>query len=140
MGPTDEETTLDDRMRQILRDLGRALSEALADSSDVDEVLRRVRAEGYNLSIVLDREGGTDREPTTHQRGLLGDERSTTPLASGHRMPIGAGSRSLAPRGTQESTPSFRIDAADLAFLRSIGIDPTRKIRGRKPGRPDPAS
>ena len=28
--------------------------------------------------------------------------------------------------------PSFRIDGNDLLFLRSIGIDPTRKSRARK--------
>jgi hypothetical protein len=28
-------------------------------------------------------------------------------------------------------TPTFRINGEDLAFLRSIGIDPTRKSRGR---------
>jgi hypothetical protein len=28
--------------------------------------------------------------------------------------------------------PSFRIDGNDLLFLRSIGIDPTRKSRARR--------
>jgi len=32
-----------------------------------------------------------------------------------------------------EPAPQFRIDATDLQFLRSIGIDPTRKRRARRP-------
>jgi len=31
-----------------------------------------------------------------------------------------------------EPPPTFRIDARDLQFLRSIGIDPTRKRRARR--------
>lgn len=32
-------------------------------------------------------------------------------------------------RARSEPEPAFRIDTADLAFLRSIGIDPTRRRR-----------
>lgn len=32
-----------------------------------------------------------------------------------------------------EPAPQFKIDASDLQFLRSIGIDPTRKRRLRRP-------
>jgi len=32
-----------------------------------------------------------------------------------------------------EPAPQFKIDATDLRFLRSIGIDPTRKRRVRRP-------
>ncbi len=28
--------------------------------------------------------------------------------------------------------PEFRIDARDLEFLRSIGIDPTRRLKSRR--------
>lgn len=31
-----------------------------------------------------------------------------------------------------EPAPQFKIDARDLKFLRSIGIDPTRKRRARR--------
>ena len=44
------------------------------------------------------------------------------------------------PAGVEEAAarpdgppPEFRIDAADLAFLRAIGIDPTRRVRRRAP-------
>lgn len=31
-----------------------------------------------------------------------------------------------------EREPEFRIDARDLEFLRSIGIDPTRRLKSRR--------
>ena len=36
-------------------------------------------------------------------------------------------------RVRSEPEPAFRIDTADLAFLRSIGIDPTRRRRRPRP-------
>ena len=72
-GRAIEEDTLDERLRQMIRELERSLSGALAET------------------------GGS--------------------LAGG--SPAAA------------TPPPFRINAADLAFLRSIGIDPTRRVRGR---------
>ena len=36
------------------------------------------------------------------------------------------------PAGPPPGDPVFRIDADDLRFLRSLGIDPTRKRRARR--------
>lgn len=98
-----KEKVLDDKLRQMLRDLGKALSEAITESSEVNEALRRIHEEGYALCILLNRrpEGAGD-EP----------ERATT--------------------GAQ-GQPVFRINGGDLSFLRSIGIDPTRRVRRRRP-------
>jgi hypothetical protein len=35
-------------------------------------------------------------------------------------------------RGSSGAEPPFRINGEDLAFLRSVGIDPTRRRRGRR--------
>ena len=45
---------LDENLRQMLRELGRALSHAIADSPEVGETLRRIESEGYSLHLVLD--------------------------------------------------------------------------------------
>lgn len=92
----------------MLRDLGRALSDAISESSDVNHALRRIQEEGYSLFIFLDRpSAGQDDEEVTAkvERGV-----------------------SARPHGE----PVFRIHGGDLSFLRSIGIDPTRRIRTRK--------
>lgn len=88
----------DARKRSLLRDLERALLDAIAESPEVHRKLWKLQREGYTLELHLD----------------------CAP----------AGEIRTAPR--REPEPSFRIDAADLAFLQSIGIDPTRKRRSRR--------
>jgi len=90
---------LDENLRQMLRDLGRALSHAISESPEVGETLRRIENEGYSLHLVLDckRDGETAATPEPPRR------------AGGE--------------------PVFRINGDDLFFLRSCGIDPTRRRR-----------
>lgn len=98
---------LEDKLREMLRELGRAL----ADSSDASQALRRIQEEGYSLFFLLDRAG---------------------------KVPVPAGAASESENATMTPTtrtsivePVFRIDGQDLRFLRSLGIDPTRRIRRR---------
>lgn len=88
----------------MLRELRRALSEAISESTDVSRTLRRIREEGYSLYLLVDCK--RDREY---------DE----PLA-------------LAPAHRGPGEPVFQINGTDLSFLRSIGIDPTRRLRRRR--------
>lgn len=93
----------DTELREMLRDLGRALSAAISESPEVGRTLRRIRREGYSLQLLLD----CKRESEAGDSAATADE---------------------APKGE----PAFRIDARDLSFLRSIGIDPTRRLRRRR--------
>ena len=101
-----EVSTLDEKLHQMLRDLRRALSEAISESSDVSRTLRRIREEGYSLYLLVD----CKRDP-------FGDD-DPLPVASRRRG---------------EREPVFQINGTDLHFLRSIGIDPTRRTRRRRP-------
>jgi hypothetical protein len=94
----------------MLRELRRALSEAISESSEVSRTLRKIREEGYSLYLLVDckREREADDD--------------SFPLA--------------APR-TSGREPAFQINGNDLSFLRSIGIDPTRRLRRRRPATPD---
>lgn len=89
----------------MLRELRRALSDAISDSSEVNRTLRQIREEGYSLYLLVDCKRDADEpEPVAF---------STVPrLSSGE--------------------PAFQIDGRDLSFLRSIGIDPTRRLRRRR--------
>jgi len=96
---------LDQKLHQLLRDLRRALSDAISESQDVNRTLRKFREEGYALYLLVDckREGAEE------------------PLAlTAPRFRSGPGE------------PVFQIDGRDLSFLRSIGIDPTRSLRRRR--------
>jgi hypothetical protein len=100
-----EDSELDDKLHQMLRELRRALSEAISDSAEVNRTLRKIREEGYALYLLVD-----------CKRESLDDE----PLSL------------TAPRFHSGSEPVFQIDGRDLSFLRSIGIDPTRRLRRRR--------
>lgn len=94
----------------MLRELGKAL----AESSDVNRTLRRLHAEGYGLLMFLERRR---HESDTGDDPAEADERSSLPVTGG-------------------GEPVFQINVGDLSFLRSIGIDPTRRVRRRKSGPP----
>jgi hypothetical protein len=95
---------MDDRMRQLVEELRGAVSEALADSTEVDHALRHIREQGWSLYLVVDRK----REGEALEAYEIAGERALV------------------------SEAAFRIDSSDLSFLRSIGIDPTRRARRRR--------
>jgi hypothetical protein len=91
----------------MLRELRRVLSEAISESPEVSRTLRRIRDEGYSLYLLVDcKRDGNDPEHLA--------------LTAPRRLANGAGE------------PVFQIDGRDLSFLRSIGIDPTRRMRRRR--------
>ena len=64
----------------------------------------QIRDEGWSVYLVIDRK----REDETPEGiELTGD-------------------------GSEGVAPTFRINSRDLAFLKSVGIDPTRRVRRRR--------
>jgi hypothetical protein len=96
---------LDDKLHSMLRDLRRALSEAISESSEINRTLRKIREEGYALYLLVD----CKREVEDPEAVAL-----------------------TAPRWPTSGEPAFQIDGRDLNFLKSIGIDPTRRLRRRR--------
>jgi hypothetical protein len=90
----------------MLKDLRRALSDAISESSEVSRSLRRIREEGYSLYLLVD----CKRETSDGEA-----------LALSH-----------ATRTSSAADPCFQINGRDLSFLKSIGIDPTRRLRRRR--------
>jgi len=103
---------MDDKIRQLLRDLGTAINESISGSDDVNRQIQKIRDEGYNLYVVLDATIGLNRQ----------DESGEAPPA-----PRGEPSTELIVKSNNEV--QFRINVNDLALLRALGIDPTRKVR-----------
>lgn len=97
---------MDSELRQLVEDLRAAVAQALADSTEVDSVMRRVRNEGWSLYLVVDRK---------------------------HKDDDGDRSFEVETETPRNVEVVFKIDGSDLSFLRSIGIDPTRKMRNRRP-------
>lgn len=103
----------------MLSELRQALYDAIADSNDVHRTWRQLHEEGYSLYILLDcRQDDDDEEDETPEAGSTSQSLALPAEASAVRR--------------REPEPSFRIYGGDLDFLRSIGIDPTRRIRRRR--------
>ena len=109
---------LNDHLRQMLKDLGQAINESISGSGRVHESIQRIRDEGYNLYMVLDAKVGVNR------REARGSRRSVAASDSGAEETLAPSERA-----------AFRINIKDLRFLKSVGIDPTRKVRRRSTAR-----
>lgn len=99
---------MDDRIRKMLEELGSVINEAVSSSPEVNGRIEQIRDEGYDLYVMLDATIGLSRT-----------DEEETPAETRHRLALPAGEA------------QFRIDVDDLNFLRSVGIDPTRKTKSR---------
>ena len=107
---------LNDHLREMLKELGQAINESISGSGRVHDSIQRIRDEGYNLYMVLDAKVGVNKREARSGRRRL---------AAVSSDPV-----------TEESSverAAFRINVKDLGFLKSVGIDPTRKVRSRRP-------
>ena len=106
---------LSDHLREMLKELGQAINESISGSGRVHDSIQRIRDEGYNLYMVLDAKVGVNKRETRLTRSRRGALREAPPesAVTGERA-------------------AFRINLKDLRFLKSLGIDPTRKVRNRK--------
>jgi len=97
------ESDVDEKIKQLLRELGTAINESISGSDDVNKQIQRIRDEGYNLYVVLDATIGLNRpdEPEQPTEVIVKSDKEV----------------------------QFRININDLALLRALGIDPTRKVR-----------
>ena len=111
---------MDDRIKQLLKDLGSAINESISNSEDVNRHIQEIREHGYDLYVVLDATIGLNRQ------GEDGEEpQDVTPNE---------------PTVIDEKQIQFRINVNDLSLLRSLGIDPTRKVRSARRVEPLQAS
>lgn len=110
---------MDERIKQLLKELGDAINDSISESIDVNDRIQRIRDEGYNLYVVLDATIGLNKEDEAHKDG------EAEPSAP-------APERAVALTRSGRSDVQFRIDISDLGFLRSIGIDPTRKVKSHR--------
>ena len=117
---SDSEIQVDDRIKQLLRDLGTAINESISGSDDVSRHIQRIRDEGYDLYVVLDATIGLNRNDEDESEEKQPE--TSTELALREE-----------PREEREVREvQFRINVNDLGLLRSLGIDPTRKVRSTR--------
>lgn len=112
-GGADSETCVDDKIKQLLRELGSAINESISSSEDVSKHIQKIRDEGYNLYVVLDATIGLNKQ------GEDDDAQEQPAPTTGGELIVRDDNRDV----------QFRINVNDLAVLRGLGIDPTRKVR-----------
>src|SRR5256885_1739559 len=104
---------MDDKIKQLLRDLGTAINESISGSDDVNRHIQKIREEGYDLYVVLDATIGLNKQD---------DDEPAVVTSAPAEAPQTAVVRS-------DKSVQFRINVNDLALLRQLGIDPTRRVR-----------
>lgn len=104
---------LDDKMKQLLRELGHAINDSVSDSERIAEAISSVRAAGFDIVLKLDatiglarRQDSKDAKMTTQDRRFL------------ESLHIRVDEEIL----EEEAAPKIEITAQDIKFLKSLKI------------------
>jgi pentose-5-phosphate-3-epimerase len=87
---------VDQQLKQLMKELGEAINESLADSEQIAEVVSRIKDGGYDIFLVLEATIGVSKP---------GEKSDKTSLVT-----------------TLTSNPEFKINDQDLKFLKSLRI------------------
>ena len=104
-------------IQQMIKDLGRAVAQAISASDHVNEVVRKIRHEGFSLSMTLNCE---------HEGRPEAKLELTPRRASANDTEPATGDDDKGATATVGPQPVFRLDSSDVTLLKSLGIDPTR--------------
>jgi hypothetical protein len=89
---------MDDNLKQLMKELGAAINDALSESEDISEAIQNVRNAGYDVFLVLEATIGFNKR----SKG----EGSEEPMSS----------------GLKSGEMKLKVTAQDLKFLRSLKI------------------
>lgn len=88
---------MDQQLKQIMKELGEAINESLADSEAIAEVVSRIKEGGYDIFLVLEATIGVSKpgEKSAEKTSLV---------------------------TTLSSDPELKVSDQDLKFLKSLRI------------------
>jgi hypothetical protein len=88
---------VDQQLKQLMKELGEAINESLADSEQIADVVSKIKDGGYDIFLVLEATIGVSKpgEKTPDKTSLV---------------------------TTLTSNPEFKISDQDLKFLKSLRI------------------
>lgn len=90
---------LDDNLKKLMKELGAAINDALAESGEINAAIQNVKNAGYDIFLVLETTIGVHR---------LDGEDSTN--------------ADQAPAAQTASDIEFKVNAQDMKFLKSLKI------------------
>ena len=88
---------MDQQLKRLMKDLGEAINESLADSDQISEVVSRIKDGGYDIFLVLEATIGLTKQ------GEKSGENETTSV-------------------TMRTSSSLSLDDQDQKFLKSLRI------------------
>ena len=104
---------LDDQLKRLLRELGHAINDSVAESDRITEAIASVRAAGYDIVLKLDATIGLARRESQSAH-LTSTDRHF--LESLHIQVDQEGLRE------ERGAPKFEMTPQDLNFLKSLKI------------------
>ncbi len=111
---------LDNRMKQLLRELGRAINEAVADSDRIAQSISRIKANGYDVFLMLDAVVGLNKR-APHEAGS--QETLMTKQDRRFLKSLKIRLDEEAPAAETDSDSRLAITPQDVKFLKSLRID-----------------
>lgn len=90
---------MNQRLKQLMKELGDAINESLAESDQIAEVISKIKAGGYDVFLVLEATIGFNKHEDQP-----------------------AGKPTLVKGNNSKSGPEFKITANDAKFLKSLRI------------------
>jgi hypothetical protein len=106
---------LDDRLKQLLRELGHAINDTVSESDRISEAIAGVRAAGYDIVLKLDATIGLARREADAAKMTVQDRQFLESLR------IRVDDTELDDEDDDE-LPKFEITPQDINFLRSLKI------------------
>ena len=89
---------LDDNLKQLMKELGAAINDALSESEEISEAIQNVRNAGYDVFLVLEATIGFNKRSKTD------------------------GTEEVTANGLKSGEMKLKVTAQDLKFLRSLKI------------------
>ena len=89
---------MDDNLKQLMKELGAAINDALSESEDISEAIQNVRNAGYDVFLVLEATIGFNKRSKNE------------------------GGEQVTANGLKSGEMKLKVTAQDLKFLRSLKI------------------
>ncbi len=103
---------LDDRLKQLLRELGHAINDSVSDSDRISDAIAGVRSAGYDIVLKLDATIGLARRESSSSKMTVQDRQFLESLR------IRVDDATL----DDDELPKFEVTPQDIKFLRSLKI------------------